>query len=70
MFKCRTVQADGSWSHHRGLRWGSMKERMSHCEEVVLVLTLATSRRTSVKSILKGEQQIKLQKKKKSSLLT
>lgn len=69
MFKCRTVQADGSWNHHRGLHWG----RMSHCEEVVLVLTLATSRRASVKSILKGEQQIKLRnkdKKKKSSLLT
>lgn len=50
--------------------------RMSHCEEVVLVLTLATSRRASVKSILKGEQQIKLRNKdnnnnkKKSSLLT
>lgn len=39
--------------------------RMSHCEEVVLVLTLATSRRTSVKSILKGEQQIKLRNKDK-----
>lgn len=41
------------------------RERMSHCEEVVLVLTLATSRRTSVKSILKGEQQIKLRNKDK-----
>lgn len=39
--------------------------RMSHCEEVVLVLTLATSRRASVKSILKGEQQIMLFNKDK-----
>lgn len=38
--------------------------RMSHCEEVVLVLTLATSRRASVKSMLKGEQQMKLRNKK------
>lgn len=39
--------------------------RMSHCEEVVLVLTLATSRRASVKSILKGEQRIKRRNKDK-----
>lgn len=73
MFKCRTAQADGRLSHRRGSRGSSMKERMSHCEKVVPVLTLATSRRTSVKSVLKGEQPMKLcnkDKKKKSSLLT